>query len=202
MIRPIISKSLIVTVLAGAVFMFNSCSDTKEDPAKTGDIDLGEDFYESQVYDMEEHGIDAYISLPDETAEIGASTKPDVRHIPDDIYWEINVGPNFSMTIEDWASNKDLVKVEKKELAEKKFFKVKYLIDEKDLIVYERTLVVKGTDKASAEVGWEHKTYHAYGQKTIDGVTYALESKEEGFNKIIIELMAKSIRSFKPKTAI
>ena len=201
MLKPILSKSLIFVGLVGAMLMFNSCSETKPVEKDSEGIDLDEDYYEFQAFDMAEYGVDAYIFLPDETANIGASTKPDVQHIPDDIYWEINVGPNYSLHIEDFASISNLVKVEKKELAAKKFFKVKYLVDDKDLIVYERTLLVKGTDKASPSVGVEHKTYHVYGQKTIDGVTYALESREEGFEKVIIELMAKSIRSFKPKTA-
>ena len=201
MLKPVLSKSLIVAVIVGSMFMFSSCADPKAEKRDADNIELNEDYYEFQAFDMGDHGVDAYIFLPDETANIGASTKPDVRHIQDDIYWEINVGPNFSMQIEDYASINNLVKVEKKELKEKEFFKVRYLVDDKDLIVYERTLLVKGTDKASPSVGVEHKTYHVYGQKKINGVTYALESREEGFEKKIIELMAKSIRSFKPKTA-
>lgn len=200
MLKPVLSKSLIIIGFIGTMLLFNSCTDPKPKEKNPDSIDLNEDYYEFQAFDMTDHGVDAYIFLPDETANIGASTKPAVKHMEDDIYWEINVGPNFSMTIEDWAANKDLVKAEKKELAAKKFFKVKYLVDEKDLIVYERILLVKGTDKASPSVGVEHRTYHVYGQITIDGVTYALESREEGFEKKIIELMAKSIRSFKSKS--
>jgi len=201
MFKSIIAKSLIVAGIAGSMFMFQSCTDSEEDKVKNDEIQLDDDYYEFQVFDMAEHGIPAYISLPDETANIGASTKPDVQHIDDDIYWQISVGPNFTLNIEDYASIKDLVKVEKKELAAKKFFNVKYLVDDPDLIIYERTLVVKGTDKASPTVGVEHRSYHVYGQKTIDGVNYSLESKEEGYEKNIIELMAKSIRSFKPRSA-
>lgn len=201
MLKSIIAKGLLVMGVAGAMFAFQSCTDPEEKKDNNGEINLDDDYYEFQLFDMSDHGIDAYINLPDETANIGASTKPAVKHMVDDIYWQIEVGPNFSLNIEDWAANKDLVKVEKKELAAKKFFKVKYLVDEPDLIIYERTLVVKGTDKASPTVGVEHKSYHVYGQKTIDGVNYALESREEGFEKKIIELMAKSIRSLKPKTA-
>ena len=64
-------------------------------------------------------------------------------------------------------------------------------------ILYERTLLVKGTDKASPTVGVEHKSYHVYGKKTVDGITYELQSREDGYEKVIIELMAKSIKSFK-----
>jgi hypothetical protein len=59
-------------------------------------------------------------------------------------------------------------------------------------------LIVKGSKKASPTVGVEHKSYHVYGQKIIDGITYELRSRDEGYEaKNIIELMAKSIKSFK-----
>lgn len=201
MLKPFLVKSLIVIGIAGAMFTLESCSGDEKDPAKKGEMQLDEDYYEFRAFNLEDYGIEAMIFLPDETANIGASTKPEINHIEDDIYWEISVGTNFTMTIEDYANITDLVKVEKNVLASKKFFKVKYLLDEPDMIIYERTLLVKGTDKASPTVGVEHKTYHVYGQKTIDNVTYSLESSEEGYTQMIIELMAKSIRSFKPKTA-
>lgn len=201
MLRPFLVSSLIVMGIAGAMLSLGSCSDKEKDPSNKGEMQLDDDYYEFRALNLEEHGIPGVILLPDETANIGASTNPEVKHIEDDIYWEISVGPNFTLNIEDWAGNNDLVKVEKKELAAKKFFKVKYLLDEPDLIIYERTLLVKGTDKASPTVGVEHKTYHVYGQKTIDNVNYSLESREEGYEQMIIELMAKSIRSFKPNSA-
>ena len=87
----------------------------------------------------------------------------------------------------------------KQYLRTKEVFDIKYLIDDKDLIVYERKLIVKGSKKASPTVGVEHKSYHVYGQKIIDGITYELRSRDEGYEaKNIIELMAKSIKSFKP----
>ena len=66
------------------------------------------------------------------------------------------------------------------------------------MLLYERTLRVAGADKASPTVGIEHKSYHVYGQKIVDGITYELQSRADGYEKMIIELMAKSIRSFKP----
>jgi len=175
---------------------FYSCGED-EDP-NDGEIVVDDDYYEFQDFNLSDFDIEAMISLPDETANIGASTKPEVVHVMDDIKWEIMVGPNFHIMIEDFAEYKDLIEVEKKELAEQSFFKVNYLIDEEDLILYERILEVKGTDKASKKVGIEHRTYHVYGQKIIDGITYELQSREDGYEKVIIELMAKSIKSFKP----
>ncbi len=178
----------------------SSCSSKPEEPKTNDGIEIDEDYYEFQMIDMSKYGIKAYLQLPDETANIGASTKPEILH-PEDHLWQIDVGPNFTLHIEDMANIRDNVKEEKRELSRKKFFKIKYLIDEPDMILYQRELIVKGSQGASSTVGIEHKSYHVFGQKTIDGITYVLESREEGYEKIIIELMAKSIKSFQPKTA-
>jgi len=178
--------------------MYTSCSETEEKKPVADGIELDDDYYEFQTFDMADFGIDGYISLPDETANIGASTKPEVMQIESHL-WQIDVGLNFTLHIEDMANLTDIIKEEKKDLASKKFFKVKYLVDKPDMIIYERTLVVSGTDKASKTVGKEHKSYHVFGQRKVNGIMYALESQEEGYNKTIIELMAKSIRSFKGK---
>lgn len=184
--------------LFGLLFiLLISCGETIVDDSNNGEINVNDDYYEFQDFNLQGHDIPAMISLPDETANIGASTKPEIIHIEDDIKWEVKIGPNFQLHIEDYADITDLIEVEKKELADQKFFKVKYLIDEDDLILYERTLLVKGTDNASPKVGIEHKSYHVYGQKIVDGITYELQSREDGYEKKIIELMAKSIKSFK-----
>ena len=197
MLKPLLAKSILVLSFAGCMFWITGC---EEDPATTDTdgIVVDDDYYEFQDFNLQGYDIPAVISLPDETANIGASTKPEIIHIEDDVKWEVKIGPNFQLHIEDYADITDLIEVEKKELAEQTFFKVKYLIDEKDLILYERTLLVKGTDNASPNVGVEHKSYHVYGQKIVDGITYELQSREDGYEKNIIELMAKSIKSFKP----
>ncbi len=191
-------KSLLITLLV--VFSVTSCIDGKEKSHGNTEVVVDDDYYEFEDFNLSAFEIPAYISLPDETADIGAS-KPEVSHIEYDIKWDVKVGPNFQLLIEDYGNITDLIEVEKKELAEQSFFKIKYLIDEEDLIMYERTLLVKGSDNASPTVGVEHKSYHVYGQKIIDGTTYELQSREEGYEKVFIELMAKSIRSMKPAVA-
>ena len=111
----------------------------------------------------------------------------------------LNVGPNFQMHIEDYGDNKDLVSSHKKDLKSKDMFEINYLVDEPDLIVYKRKLIVKGHKKAPKTVGINHESYHVYGQKIVGGITYELRSRDEGYEKVIIELMAKSIRSFQDK---
>lgn len=199
MLKKTLFGKLVIFGLVGMSTLLYSCgSDEVVDP-NDGEIVVDDDYYEFQDFNMSPYDIDAFISLPDETANIGASTKPEIIHIEDDIKWEVNVGPNFQLMIEDYGDLTDLIEVEKKELAEQTFFKVNYIIDDPDLILYERTLLVKGTEKASPKVGIEHRSYHVYGQKIIDGITYELQSREDGYEKVIIELMAKSIKSMKPK---
>ena len=195
--KSIFQKGLIIIGLVASAGFLTSCG---EDPVvdNDGDIVVDDDYYEFQDFSLDDYEIPAMISLPDETANIGASTKPEIVHIQSDIKWEVKVGPNFQLIIEDYADFTDLIEVKKKELAEQTFFEIDYLIDDGDMIVYERTLIVKGTDKASPTVGIEHKSYHVYGQKIVNGITYELQSRPDGYEKMIIELMAKSIKSLKP----
>ena len=189
-----------IGVVAGITFGLFSLASCGEEPKEEpeGEVVVDDDYYEFQDFSLDEYEIPALISLPDETANIGASTKPQVIHTESDIKWEINVGPNFQLMIEDYADFTDLIEVKKKELAEQDFFKVEYLIDDEEMLLYERILVVDGTNDAPSSVGVEHRSYHVYGQKVVDGITYELQSRPDGYEKVIIELMAKSIRSFKP----
>lgn len=159
-----------------------------------------EDYYEFQGFDLSEYGIPATIMLPDETANIGASTTPEVQHLESDFYWNILVGQNFHLYIEDYGDNTNLVSDHKQKLENTQFYEVKYLLDEPDLIIYEITLKVRGHANASKSVGVEHVSYHVYGERVVNGIHYELRSRDEGFDRLIIELMAKSIRSFKEKS--
>lgn len=195
------SKSALIKItgvlaMAFGMFVVTSCGDDKPNP-DSQDVTIDDDYYEFQDFIMTDYDIPAVISLPDETANIGASTRPEVKH-EESFKWEINVGPKFQLLIEDFGILDDLVKEKKKELADQKIFKIKYLVDEPELIVYERTLLVTGSKYAAPEVGIEHKSYHVYGQKTIDKIIYGLSTAQEGCEKHIVELMAKSIKSFKP----
>jgi len=185
-------------LLLASALLLGGITACQDDPKEDEDeLIVDDDYYEFQSFNLKKYEIPAMISLPDETANIGASTKPEVEHIESDIKWAVKVGPNFELLIEDYADFTDLIEVKKKELSEQTFFKIKYLIDEKDMIVYERTLMVKGSDKAASTVGIEHKSYHVYGQKIVDDITYELQSRPDGYERNIIQLMAKSIKSFK-----
>ena len=173
--------------------LFTGCGDSSEDTELTD-----EELYEFRGFNMTPYDIPVMIMLPDETANIGASTKPEVIHVEDDFKWELHVGPNFHMIIDDWGSDRKMVVDEKKRLAGLNFYNIKYLVDEPDFILYEQTLKVDGKKGVSKKVGVEHKTYHVYGQKVINDITYVFRSRDEGYEKVIIDLMAKSVKSVKP----
>lgn len=174
-----------------------SCKTDPKDLIQPEAQDDTEDYFEFQGFDLSPYEIPAMIMLPDETANIGASTKPEVIHSDGNFYWDIIVGQNFQMHIEDYGDRLDLVKRHKKSLEQKEMFEVNYLVDEPNLVVYERKLIVDGAENAPATVGFEHKSFHVYGQKIVKNITYELRSRDEGYEKMIIELMAKSIKSFK-----
>lgn len=192
-----LTKNLFLVFLLVTV-VFSSCNTDPKDLLE-GEQDLSEEYYEFQGFDLSKYDIPATIMLPDETANIGASTKPEVEHTEDNFYWDINVGANFQMHIEDYGDNKNLVAEHKKTLKDRDMFEINYIIDEDDLVMYERKLIVKGQKNAPKTVGIEHKSFHVYGQKMVNGITYELRSRDEGYEKMIIELMTKSIRSFEKK---
>lgn len=193
------SKIIFIPIIVFCIFVFSACGgDVKNDEENKDGIVLNDDYYEFQGFSLKNYDLPIMIMLPDETANIGASTKPEIIHAEDDFKWELKVGSNFHMLIDDWGDYTDMVKSRKKELKELDFYKIKYIIDEKDFILYEQELMPKGSSKAATSVGVPHKSYHVFSQKIIDGVTYVFRSRDEGFEKLIIGLMAKSIKSVKP----
>ena len=194
-----ISKINYFLLIFPLLTLLSACGGDEEDSLdqENQEIVIDEDYYEFQTFDMTPYDLPAFISLPDETANIGAS-KPEVKHTEDDIYWTINVGPNFQMIITDCGDIKDLMKTEKDLLSQIQNFKLDYIVDDPDLILYKRTLIVEGSEKASPTVGVEHVSYHVFGTKKIGGFNYTFKSRPEGYEKGLIELMAKSIKSIKP----
>jgi len=176
-----------------ALLVLTRCGGTDENASSNADDEL----YEFQGFSLREYDIPATIMLPDETANIGASTKPEIIHTEDDFKWELLVGPNFHMIIDDWGDDREMVSSKKKELAGLTFYGIKYIVNEPDFILYEQTLKVDGEKTAPKSVGLQHRAYHVYGQKVIDGITYVFRSRDEGYEKVIVDLMAKSIKSVK-----
>jgi hypothetical protein len=187
------NKYIIGLLLVSSIFFYNCKGGENSDSLEIED----EELYEFKGFSLKDYDIPATLMLPDETANIGASTRPEIIHAEDDFKWELIVGPNFHMIIDDWGDDREMVSAEKKRLSGLSFYQIKYLVNEPDFIMYERILKVDGEKSAPKTVGLEHKSFHVYGQKVIEGITYVFRSRDEGFEKVIIDLMAKSIKSVK-----
>lgn len=177
------------------LMLFSACGGDEGQEDQEVLEDNNYDYFQS--FDLKPFDIPATIMLPDERANIGASTKPEVLHKEGGFKWDIVIGPNFQIHIEDWGANKNLVAEKKKQLKDLEIFDVEYVVDEPDFIIYKRKLKVGGISEAPKSVGIPHQAYHVYAEKVIDGITYEFRSPDDGFEKVIIELMAKSIRSVK-----
>lgn len=156
--------------------------------------------YDFTPFNMNKFEIPATILLPDETFNIGASTKVEVMHVEGDFKWEIAIGPNFKFRIDDWGDDKQILEAEKDKLKALDFYKITYLKNTDKLIVYKRELQVNGSKKASKKVGIKHITYHICQIKEINGITYLLKNNDEGSSKKIVDLLEKSFESFKPNS--
>ena len=88
-------------LILGAFFLFN-CGGNESSEEVIED----EELYVFKGFSLKEYDIPATIMLPDETANIGASTTPEIIHAEDDFKWELIVGPNFHMIIDDWGDDR------------------------------------------------------------------------------------------------
>jgi len=178
------------------MLLFSGCKSNENNDDQ--DLDMSNNYDAFQTFDLRAFGINANIKLPDETANIGAAMKPEVLHEEDGFKWNIIVGPNFNVHIEDWGANKGLVADKKKQNKALNVYDITYLVDQPNFIVYKLVLRVKGDKNAAKNVGIPHESFHVFAEKEIDGITYEFRSPDDGYEKVIIELLAKSIRSVGP----
>jgi hypothetical protein len=178
-------------------FILASCHNaTKEKSQESTYFD--NDYYEYKGVHLQQYALPAMIMVPDETADIGSSTEVEINHVENDFRWDLKIGEKFLIHMEDFGNNKNLVEAKKKELNNKDWFEINYLVNEKNIIVYEKKLKVKGINNASSKVGVEHVSYHVYAEQIIDGISYELRNSDDGNDKEMVRWIAKSIKSFKP----
>lgn len=189
-------KLKITLFLSFFTCLFFSCSEQNEEKQKAQTF-IDSDYYEYKGLNFQKYMIHAMMMIPDETADIGSSTESEIIHIDNDFRWDLKIGEKFIIHIEDFGNSKNLVASKKLELKEKDWFEIKYLVDDKDFIVYQKILKVKGVNNASPKVGVDHISYHVYAEKVIDGITYELRNSDEGNDKELTRWIAKSIKSFK-----
>jgi len=167
-----------------------SCGGTAENTDNAGNGDTTNvDFSDMDEMSLQGEGLNMQIMLPNVASSTGASIEPTVEHFDGDYLWDVRIGNQFHLIIEDFGKEKNKVAEEKKRLEGlTKIFMVEYIVDEPKVIMYKRELHEGQGGKT---------TYHCYGETVIDGYTYVLRSHEDGNFKPIIEDMVKTIRSAK-----
>lgn len=186
---------VLLTITIGNLASCDKNSPIQENPISTDQYD---DYYEFQDFFLDDYDLNnVIISLPDETANIGAAVDPIVTH-DESHKWEIMVGPKFELHIMDQGELNDLIQEEKDKLAKRPFNKITFTEESDSLLIYEKELIASGIESASANVGTEHKSYHIFGVRKIGEYNYVLYSGLDGVpDKNVLALMKKSILSFK-----
>lgn len=182
---------IILFLISGLVFL-NSCSEDEEDKDVVHNYEEeDEELYEYEAFPLKDYELPFYIYLPDETADIGAATKPVVTHEMSGYKWQIKLGQRFILEIIDMGemNGVDIHKEELEDLAH--IFEVEYLVEDDDFIYYKR----KVNQAASDGVGVDHVTYHCYANHNINGINYLVGSHEDGVPKPIAEYMVTSVKN-------
>ncbi len=174
------------------LLIISSCKDNNTDasnkPNGAASSISDEDYYQFSLFKLHNNDIQGTIMLPNETARIGSSEIPKVKHKPGGFQWTVSVGKAFTLYFEDFGEDKSLVTKHRKKLnAQSNIYNVKYLESLPNLLIYKKTL------KESAA----HTSYHIYAQKKINGVMYEIKNKYSGDKKEVVMFMKKSIASFK-----
>jgi hypothetical protein len=141
-----------------------------------------EDYYQFQCIDLQKFDIDAELMVPDATAGIGASFKPEIVHSPGDFKWIVKIGRNFELNIEDYGDNSFRFLEMRKKLLKNKIFKIEILKEQNNQILFIRNM---------------DKTYHVYAVKKLGDIHYEFTCRESGYTKKVAEFIFKSIQSFK-----
>jgi len=171
------------------LFLFSlvACNNSQNDNSKDN-----QDYYQFQKIDLTKYEIPASIYLPDASAGIGTSFKPQISHEAGDYKWQISVGRYFNLFIEDYGDFKYLFEEKKKSIENNKVFKTKIVKNEPSILVYEQRL--------KESISYEEKaSYHIYAVIKIKDVYYQIMNDKAGNNKKEVGFMFQSIKSIKEK---
>lgn len=151
-----------------------------------------QDYYQFQKINLNRYEIPASIYLPDASAGIGTSFKPQITHDEGDYKWQISVGRYFNLFIEDYGDFKYLFEEKKKAIENNKVYKTKIVKNEPSILVYEQRL--------KESISYEEKaSFHIYAVVKIKDVYYQIMNDKAGNSEKEIEFMYQSIKSIKEK---
>jgi len=151
------------------------------------------DYVQYRLFDLRKYDLAAQIMLPNASAGIGTSMKPQVIYEIGGFKWELNVGRNFSLFIEDYGDYAyRFSEFKRKLLKPNKFFEIELVKQTKDILIYRRK--VKGEF-----VSQKNARFYIYSVKRLGQNYYELMNREQGDTKKVIDFMYHSIQSLKTK---
>ena len=188
-------KALIYIRLLVLYLIINACSSENTTTIKERKINQESDkYYQFSKLTLSDFDFNASIFIPDETAGIGASFKPEISH-EEDFKWTISAGPNFTLFIEDYGDYSSLMDEFEAKISKSDFFDISIISNKNGIILYQRSIKKNTLSDASSKEN--HISFHLYAIKNINGIYYELKNKEEGDTRKVIELMEKSVESLK-----
>jgi len=180
-------------ILLTLTLIIASCNDSTEStvqPIQDDTLDLENlGALDMNEFSFVPFGLNLTVLLPEVQSSTGASIKPEVTHEDGNYLWNLNIGKNFNLVIEDFGKEKNKVLEEKEYLTgQANIFQFEYLVDEPTIIMYKRELHEDQGGK---------KSYHCYGEMEVDGYTIVLRTVENGGFKPVVSDMVATIKSAK-----
>jgi hypothetical protein len=187
-------KKFILSIMLPAALIFTSCGgdekSTEGDDSNSNGKDESLDLSEMEEIKLEKYDLKASVHVPQIVGPNGDVFPVVVKHEDGDYFWYIEIGDNgdrFRLIFEIADGLADDLVAEKKKMFQS-FWKIDYLIDEKDVILY----------RLYMEEDAVPEQFHVFAQVTIDGTRFRVYSDESHqYRKKQAEDMYKTIRSIK-----
>ena len=153
------------------------------------------DYIQYRALDLSAYDLAARIMLPNASAGIGTSMKPNVAYEIGGFKWKLSVGRNFTLLIEDYGDYAyRFAEFKRKLLKPNPFFEIEMVRQTKDILIYRRN--VKGEFVAQ-----KNARFYIYSVKRIRENYYEIMNREQGDTKRVVDFMYHSIQSLKANNA-
>lgn len=173
-----------IALLVLLLTLFGACSQEKK---------TAFDYVQYDTFDMRPYDLPIQLMLPNASAGIGTSIKPQVDFEIGGFKWQLQVGRNFCLYIEDYGDYAyRFAEFKRKLLKPNKFFEIEIVRQTKNLLIYRRK--VKG-----AFVAQRNTKFFIYSVQKINQNYYEIMNREQGDSKRVVDFMFHTIQSIKEK---
>ena len=155
--------------------LISSCkTESSETKPEEKEVTEKDELYHYESFSLVPFGINAFLFLPDETANIGV-TEPSVNHEMDSFKWLITLSKDFVLRIDDWGQD-DGIAVQKRIMEDhKNIFDIEVISATDTTLAYKQ--MVKTYDEKQKE---EKALYFYFHSHKIDGVNYVFGTDPTG----------------------